>query len=223
MLFKSPHAAMRFKIRSEVRKYHNLTGEELVDQRKPAIVAEFGQWGAEQAVWDPVSGKSEMHAEMVGHFFDTEEWAASRNPLGDPAVAKTVQQEREMIERVLLAKCETVPGMIQLIERVVAPAPLPWPNFNRLEADQIGPAAVTFEAVPEALLYERENAKRPLVLDALEAALADAPKAVKARAEKQAAYADGAMDVPESSGVVLAGAPARTDGGITAGRSGMPV
>lgn len=218
MLFKSPHAAMRFKIRSELVDRHKVTGDVIATH--PAIVAEFGQWGAEQGVFNPVTGSSEMHAELIGHFFDTDEWAASRNPLGDPKLAKTIADEKAMMERVLLGKCESVPQFISLVERVVQAAPLPWPNYNRLEADQIAPAAVTFEAVPEALLYERENAKRPLVLDALEASLKDAGKPLPV---KEPVYAEGALDMPEASGVVLAGAPARTDGGITAGRSGMPV
>lgn len=210
---------MDFKIRSELVKRHPTTGD--VIEVKPAIHAEFGRWSGEQAVYNPESGKTEMHADLIGHFFDTDTWAESRNPLGDKAVAKVVAEEKAMVERVLLGKCETVPGMIRLVEMKTIAAPRPWATYDTQEPENIAAAAEMLDLVPEALAYERENAKRPLVVEALEAALAALPKEAKVRAEPRVGFEEGALDAPEPSGVVLGGAPARTEGGLTAGRSGF--
>lgn len=206
MLFKSPHAAMRFNVRPPLVTYHPVTGVVIGEQ--PAIVAEFGQTGDEFAVTNPVDGSTEMVANISGFFFDTE--VASRELGWDDEI-------RESVEALLLMKCRTVPMFIQLVEKQHVPAPKPWATYDELLPEQIIEAAAMLKLVPETLLYEKENAQRPDVIEPLEDRMLADEDADFSRAEPHMEYEPGAL-TPNPAGpgdpLRVAQPPGRTDGGI---------
>ena len=139
MLFKSRHAAMVFKVRSAIPRF-NAMGE--IIATRPSIRAEFGQFGAEQAVHNPLTGSTEMFAEVVGHFFDTDLWYEQR--LGDtvdPAEVERCTEEKAYLEAVLFRKCRDVPEFIERIEKARVPAPKPWASYDGQQAADVVAAA----------------------------------------------------------------------------------
>jgi hypothetical protein len=219
MLFKSPHAAQVFKIRSAMVTERSAMGEPLAT--RSAVRAEFGQFGPEQAVLNPITGQMEQFAEIIGHFFDTDEWyeqrLASMPMPDDPAEIAKCQEEKAFMERILLQKCQSVPSMISQVEKVTVPAPIPWASYGSQTPEQIVDAAQLLELVPEAVQYEKEHDRRPAVLDVLEPLLAGLSADRVSAAVPGEAYPEGAFDVAPSQGVTVGAPQPRTDGGIMSG------
>lgn len=223
MLFKSPHAAMTFNIRPSIPT-RNAMGE--IISERPAIRAEFGQFGAEQPVVNPLTGQTDMHAEIIGHFFDTDLWYEQRlesRPVQDEAEVERCQEEKEYLELVLQRKCREVPSLIQQVERVAVPASVPWANYDAQTAEQVVDAAQLLELVPEAVRYERENQRRPDVLSVLEPILEGLSPDRAAKAKPDEAYPDDAFHVEKGAGVTVGAPQPRTAGGIMQGGMGGSV
>lgn len=74
-------------------------------------------------------------------------------------------EERLLVEETLRNSPEN--GR-EFIEAVPEPAAKPWPTYDATDVDQIPEIAVATGVVEETLAYERENANRAEVIEALE-------------------------------------------------------
>jgi len=217
-LWKSPHAAMVFNVRPALDTY-NARGE--VIATRPPIRAEFGIFGPEQPVHNPLTGSTEMFAEVVGHFFDSDLWYEQRlgDQINDAAEVERCQEEKEYLELVLTRKCREVPQFITEVRRVAVAAPRPWASYNTMEPAEIVDAAQLLALVPEAVAYERENAQRPDVLGPLEEKLADLPASEAGRAKPAEEFPEGSFDVERTDGVAIGKPQGRTDYGMVTERA----
>jgi hypothetical protein len=212
MLFKSPHAAMRFNVWPQRYQRHPVTGE-IIDTI-PGYAVEFGRLGPEVTIRNPETGELETFADITGHFYDSDLAAQEHN---------FTPEQKDTVEQLLLMKCRTVPMYIQLVEKVRVPFPKPWHNYDEMSPEQVVDAAQLLELVPETVAYEQENGQRASILEVLEPILGDLARKI----EPQFEYAEGALDVPtkvggipQGGGAVLSAPQGRTDGGIMLGGIG---
>lgn len=102
---------------------------------------------------------------------DTEEHLSPRSRISgfDTVLAQNefdwTDEEREIVEQKLLTSEHLGSDHIELKPE---PAALPWPTYNTDDAETIAIIAKTIGLVDQALRYERENANRPEVIEALE-------------------------------------------------------
>jgi hypothetical protein len=208
MLFKSPHANLEVKCRSAIVKRHPVMGD--IIETRPAVRAEFGRFGAEQPVHNPLTGETDMFAEVVGHFYETDEWLERRLqdvPPEDEETIKWMKEEHELMNRVLLRKCRELPGMIQLVVPHQVPFPKPWLTYDEQTPEAIVDNAQLLEMVAQTVAYERTTLARPAILDILEAVLEEAGETVPDAAWE---FAPEDLEMPSGrEGVVLGQAQQR--------------
>lgn len=158
MQFQSKAAAYQVLVRPEVKRY-SPDGMVVIDTIRP-LTAEFGKWGAEYKFTNPMTGATDTTADIRGHFFDSvvaqeeEDWT---------------DEEREVVEKVLLNLCNKVPEYVWVYSEPEVPAP--WPTYDDTHHKQIPTLAETLGLVSEALLYEQKHKNRPEVTKLLEEAL----------------------------------------------------
>lgn len=153
MIFKSKFAGFRVGVRSEAVIVHPSTG--VVIKKVPALICEFGEFGAEYDFEDP-DGNMSKAADIRGHVFDTDS-AAEQN--------RWDADEKDTVEQVLLSWCQKWPEAIWLHSE--APAPLPWPTYNETHHKSVPVLAEQLGLVETALAYEQQNKKRPEVMEKL--------------------------------------------------------
>ena len=162
MLFKSKHANFQAVIRPERYKYHPTTGD--VIETVPAIWANFGTFGDQYTFTNPETGETMQGAHISGFAYDTDEEAAKNG---------WDQETKEFVERTLLKISAREPERVWMVQRETPKAPLPWPSYDSLDADQILELAPQLGQVDAVLAYERENRQRPAILDGLTADAVD--------------------------------------------------
>ena len=164
MLYQSKYADLQVFIRSQSIQYHPATGVEI--GRVPRLTANFGMHGGEYMVEDPLTGQPERHAQIYGHFFDTEE---AKERLG------WTDEEHESVVYTLDRLCKSQPFLIAKVEHEATQLPLapskPWPNYDEMHWRSIASTAESIGMVEGAIVYEKENRKREAVIEALEAKL----------------------------------------------------
>jgi hypothetical protein len=153
LIFKSKFSGFRVKVRSESRQIHGATGVEI--GKTPSLVAEFGQFGPEFEFTAP-DGSIETGANIVGHYFDTDEATERLN---------WSPEEKEAVEKVLLMWCGKWPESVWLHSE--APAAKPWPTYDEAHHKSIPGLAEQLGLVAEALAYEQQNKKRTEVVEKL--------------------------------------------------------
>jgi len=156
MRFYSPNANLQIICSKTLNKRHPVTGD--IVETIPAIWANFGKLGPERESDDGFGGVVQG-AEIYGHYYDTD-IEAERN--GWDADTKA------MVERQILKICKSQPDRCQLLEDVIVQAPLPWPTFDAMEAEDAVAMAKVLGLTVEALAYERENRQRPYVIQGLQ-------------------------------------------------------
>lgn len=191
MLFESPHANLTVNVSKERLIRHPVTGD--VIEKVPAVRAQFGNLGPEFEFINPETNEVTRGAHITGHFFDTEEEAIKNGWDADV---------KAMVERRLLALCQQQPEIIKQIVQEKPKAKLPWATYDGMDAAQVVSTAQATGLVDETLAYERENAKRPAVLDALTGPSVEdepeadlEPAAVKAKKPEPAVAAANVIEV----------------------------
>lgn len=159
MLFESKFAAFRVNVRKELLKRHPVTGD--VIETVPAVAAEFGKLGPVYTFTNPETGETMQGAEITGHFYDTDVEAVQQGWTPESGI-------KEMVERRLLALCQTWPEAIWHVAREAKKAELPWPTYDELDVEDVVKVAAMTGRVAEALAYERENRQRPAAIEAFE-------------------------------------------------------
>lgn len=161
-VYKSAYAALQVCVRGEIPFYHPVTGVETSRVRR--LTADFGLYGSEFNMENPLTGEIETHATVTGHYYDTEAAAEKEGWTDD---------ERESVEYTLDKLCFEQPYLIAKVDMSVPPAPAPWPTYNQTQATNVVKLATSLGLVTETLLYERENENRPKIVAELEDWLAD--------------------------------------------------
>lgn len=204
MLYVSPIKNFRQNVRSELHTRHPVTGD--IISTKPAIAAEFGRLGDEQPVFNPLTGEMVMVADIQTGVYDTEVAQAKEG---------WTDEEREMVERKLDEIAETIPAYVRKLVPVHVAAEPPWQTYTQTPPDRVLALAAELNLVPEALRYERENADREAVVDALEAAMAPEDAGRAKPLEK--------IDVPKDmkAAVRVGKAPRSTPSGIPVDTPGL--
>lgn len=219
-LFRSPHPGFRQNVRPPSEIAHPVTG--VVISSTKALVAEFGVFGPEQLVYDPITQQQVAVADVQGGFFDSlaaqerEDWT---------------DEERETVEAILRQVFRNMPAYGEEILPVPVAAPRPWSSYDELvdeKAAKIPDLAEGLELVPETLRYERENLGRPEVIGPLEAMLEELLAAAGEDADAVAKRSLPIQEVPgamyeqsERHGVVVSHAPEMTDSGIVKNTTGL--
>jgi hypothetical protein len=165
-MWKSRHAGLNVKVRSALETRHPVTGD--VIATRPAVRAEFGFATGEQRVQNPYTGEFESLEGYQGGFFNLD------------AVAEQSGWDEEikaMVARRLDELCVQMPQSIQSVDFVTAPAETPWPTYDaETDPKKLVALAVSLGLAGKALAYERENAERADVIQALEKQLAETPE-----------------------------------------------
>lgn len=159
MQFQSKASAYQVLIRPELKKW-SPDGMVLLDTI-PALTAKFGDPGPEYRYQNPLTGEWDVTVQGRGHFFDS---LAAQEENG------WTDDEREMVEKVLVGLCNKTPEYIWLYEEAKHPAP--WPTYDTTHHNQIPVLAEQLGLVDAALAYERQNKERPAVIEKLEALVA---------------------------------------------------
>lgn len=165
-MWKSRHAGLNVKVRSALEQRHPVTGD--VISVRPAVRAEFGFPTGEGRILNPLTGQYEMLEGFQGGFFDLD------------AMAEHLEWDddiKAMVARRLDQLCIQMPGSIQSVDYVTAPAEIPWPTYeSETDPDRLVELAAALGLATKALAYERENMERAAVIQALEAHLAESPE-----------------------------------------------
>src|SRR5262245_42434354 len=161
MLFKSPISMMVVNVIKEVPDWHPATGTYMgVKQRR--VAAEFGQAGQEYDYHNPLTGQADKTVDIVGNYFDTDAEAERNDWTSD---------EKESVEKRLMACTREIPQWVQLVERVAPIPDKPWASYNSMHAQKIAKIAIELGVIDEALAYERATKNRPEVIGMLEVQL----------------------------------------------------
>lgn len=138
-------------------------GAGIVRDEIPALIAEFGVFGAEFNYEDPMTGVRETGSEFRGGYFNLDEQAAEKG---------WDDGEKEIVARHMLQMLSKPYAQFTLHEQLKAPAP--WPTYDETHHNKVVELATALGFVGEALLYEEQNKKRPSVVEGLREALAKA-------------------------------------------------
>lgn len=162
MLFKSKFAAEVVFVRSRIEVPHPTLPKIL--NTIPALRADFAIHGAEQTIDGP-EGQPIRVGDIRGHYFDS---VAAQELNG------WTDDERDEVERALLAFAKRQPERIQLVSEPKIGEPLP--NYKKLSAKRVIALASELGVVGECLAYEKQepDLRRPDALEPLEKKLADA-------------------------------------------------
>jgi hypothetical protein len=161
VLFISPYKNYRQLIHPGIPERHPVSADIIGWKIKP-LAAGFGKLGDEQLVYNPLTQTMETVADIQTGVYDTEVAAANEG---------WTNEEREIVENSLTAAAEKTPLFLRKLNPVHVPAEAPWQTYDQTETAKVVELSVTLNLVPEALRYERENAKRESVLAGLEAKL----------------------------------------------------
>jgi hypothetical protein len=165
-MWKSRSAGLNAKVRSALIRRHPVTGD--IIETVPAVRAEFGFPTGVASTVDPATGVRETLEGYQGGFFDLDSVAEERGWDDDV---------KAMVERRLDELCQQMPNVIQSVDYVTAPAQVPWPTYDAEDDGQkVFDLAVALGLATRALEYERENRRRPSLIQALEAHLALSPE-----------------------------------------------
>lgn len=171
-VYKSAYADLQVLVRPEIPFYHPVTGVET--NKVKALTAKFGLHGSEFPSTNPLTGELEMHASIIGHYYDTEE-AAEREGW--------TEEERASVEATLDRLCREQPYLIGKVDMTLPPAPAPWPTYDTTSPAQVAKLATSLGLVAETIAYERENENRDKIIAELEDWLVDnAPQEVASEA-----------------------------------------
>lgn len=159
MLYESKYSDLQVIIRARSLTFHHATGVQTGEI--PPLVARFGMHHGEISVENPLTGEVEQRALIQGHFYDTD---AAAESLG------WTEDEKESVEAALDRLCKQQPFLIAKIEHEAPVFGLakPWPSYDETHWKTVSVLAKQLGLVDEVLAYERANAKREGVLNALE-------------------------------------------------------
>ncbi len=150
------YPGLTVNVRHELTKRHPVTGD--VIETIPAVRVCAAVHRGEYMYTDPLTGAQDVGADISGGFIDTVEQQKEQGWTDDV---------REMVERRLLALCDSWPEAIQLYSE--APAEAPFPSYDKLTNYlEIAKAAELTGTLEAALKYERQNKKRDGVIAELE-------------------------------------------------------
>ncbi len=205
-LYRSRSRGLTVRVRPEIPDLHPTTRNKL-GVKAPRLVARFGIFGPEQRYYNQITGQMDTTAPVIGGFFDLDEAASQANWSDD---------DKELVRYRLDEECRKRPDLLQRLDYVIEPAPLPWPTYDTTEADQVATLAETLGLATEALRYEYEHENRETVVDALKplaGELHDAPLV-----HKEYADSDTPLNIgPVPSSVREANARAKVEPGESGG------
>lgn len=159
MIFYSPYTAFAVLVRSEEEIIHHTPKGTVVQKVRP-LVADFATHGGTFRYIDPLTGEEHEGAHIRGHYFDSESAAQQE---------KWTEEEKKLVETVLLELCETQPQFIQ-VWKPPAPSP-PWSTYDNTPADRVPALAEELGLAREALAYEEATRNRPSVVNRLRKAV----------------------------------------------------
>lgn len=130
----------------------NMVGD-VIEEKKP-LTAEFAEHYGEFTQPHPdAPGGTHLSAGIMGHYFNSE-FAQLKNGWTD--------EERELVEKVLLRECKRFPGDVWLIEE--PKAPLPLPKWDELSSTRRLALAGELNVLAEAVAWEAQNGTDPELL-----------------------------------------------------------
>lgn len=163
-VYRSTSQGLRVKVRSALQKRHPVTGD--VIETIPAVYAEFGLFGPEVPIYNPLEGGMDTTAEIIGGFYDLDAVADAKIEAGE-----WDEDVKAMVRRRLDSLAQSQPGLLQRVDHVVPPASKPWPTYDDTPAKEIPSLAENLGLLGPALAYERENEDRAAVTSDLEGRL----------------------------------------------------
>lgn len=137
----------------------NHDGSVLMDTREP-LTAEFAFHGGEFVFDNPLTGNTDVGADIRGHYFDSAQQAEEKG---------WTQEEHDMVVTALDRKCKSEPEYVW--EVTLAKAEKPWPTYDETHHNQIPTLATTLGLVFEAIAYEEQGKNRESVLAKLREAV----------------------------------------------------
>lgn len=161
LTFYSPFSAFQQICRHYVPPRYDPTGTKIVAPEMKQLVANFGEHGGEFTFHNPMTDQEDTGAVIRGHYFNSVA-AQEREGWSD--------DERELVEQVLVEMCSKVPEFVRLHEEL--PPLAPWPHYAETPAKDIANLAATVGLLDAALAFERTNKNRKSVVEALEEKLA---------------------------------------------------
>lgn len=163
-LYKSRHAGLSVKIRSEVTRRHPSTGD--VIGVTAGVWANFGEPTGLARVNNPLTGQTEMVETFRGGYFNLDAVADDQGWDDDL---------RERAKYVLDKLCVDQPDKCQRVDYIVPPAEKPWPTYDEQDAAAIVEMAAMAGLTQKAIAYERENENREDLIALLEGKQAAKP------------------------------------------------
>lgn len=157
-VYGSKAAAYQVLVRPK-RDIWNHDGTVLMDS-VPPLTAEFAYHGGEFTFHNPLTGATDIGADIRGHYFDSAQQAEEKG---------WSQDDHDTVVHVLDKLCKQTPEYVW--EVTLAKAEKPWPTYDETHHNQIPTLAVTLGLVAESLLYEEQNKNRESVIEKLRAEL----------------------------------------------------
>lgn len=157
-VYGSKASAYQVLVRPKIDKW-NHDGTVLLDTRPP-LTAEFAYHGGEFTFHNPLTGATDVGADIRGHYFDSAQQAEEKG---------WSQEEHDLVVQAIDRKCKSEPEYVW--EVTLAKAEKPWPTYDETHHNQIPTLAKTLGLVAETLLYEEQNKNRESVLEKLRAEL----------------------------------------------------
>lgn len=158
-LYTSPNACLEVPLQKHVPEGRTLDGHPY-GERQRALRAYFGTSGAEQPVYNPLTGQMDTAAEIIGGYFDLDAAADSAEPPWTPEERQTAKRELDRI-------CKQRPDLVRRVEYATPAAERPWPTYDLQAEEGILEACELLGLAHQALSYEAENQARPELLEAL--------------------------------------------------------
>lgn len=152
--YQSKYAAFQVLVRSE-RKVWNPDGSVLLDTIKP-LTLEFAKHLGEFPFNNPLTGSSDVAADIRGHFADTAQQAEEKG---------WSQEEHDYVVTVVDQECVRNPEAVW--ESVAAAPVAPWPKYDETHHKSIPALADQLGLVAEALAYEQQTKRRSEVVEKL--------------------------------------------------------